>query len=201
MNPIETEVKFFINDPDAIRQKMILLGAETRGRFFEKNIRYEDTGNNLIKKKCLLRLRQDHQTTLTFKSPPVSEDREFKVNQELEVVVSDFQAMHQMLNELGFHKEQIYEKWRETLILEKAVLCIDQMPFGTFLEIESDKATIKTLAKKLNFKWENRIVHNYLGLFEAIKKIEGLTFGDVTFDHFSSVHMNFAEYGHRFEAG
>ncbi len=206
MNPIETEVKFFINDVDALKNEINQLGATTQGRFFEKNIRYEDKGRNLIKRKCLLRLRQDKNTTLTFKSPPLPhdkklDDKEFKVNQELEVVVSDFHTMHRILAELGFHQEQVYEKWRETLILDKAVLCIDQMPFGTFLEIESDKTTIKTLANKLNLKWDKRIVFNYLSMFEIIKKKAELKFSDVTFGHFSSCHMDFKDFQGLFEAG
>jgi hypothetical protein len=35
---------------------------------------------------------------------------------ELEVKVSDFDAMKRILQALGFHCEQTYEKWRETLL-------------------------------------------------------------------------------------
>jgi adenylate cyclase class 2 len=136
MEYIETEVKFHLTDVEPVRNTIIKLGADSKGRVFETNLRYENKNNDLIKSKSLLRLRKDTKTTLTFKSGLESEDNEFKSLRELEVEVSDFNRMKLILEALGFHKEQIYEKYRETLILNGTTLCIDAMPFGNFLEIE-----------------------------------------------------------------
>jgi adenylate cyclase class 2 len=99
---------------ECIQRRILALGAESRGRVFENNIRYEDEKNTLIRKKSLLRLRRDAKTILTFKSSPPATSREFKVLNELEVEVSDFQTMNRILENLGLHPEQVYEKWRET---------------------------------------------------------------------------------------
>ena len=119
MQNLEIEVKFYLADLEGIRNKILKLGAKSKGRLFETNIRYEDKINSLIKKKSLLRLRQDEKATFTLKSSPPVKSKDYKIVNELEVEVSDFATMDQILKTLGFHPEQKYEKWRETFILDR----------------------------------------------------------------------------------
>ena len=201
MAPLEIEVKFFLPDVAPLRQRILDLGACSRGRFFESNKRFEDPHNSLYRNRSLLRLRQDRKTTLTFKSEPARKDSEFKIFRELEVEVSDFETMHQMLTALGWHPAQLYEKWRETLLLSPAVFCIDSMPFGNFLEIEGPKESIRELADRLELKWEKRILENYLSIFELLKKNMDLPFSDLTFDNFNAVSVDMGRFLPQLEAG
>ena len=82
MEHLEIEVKFFLSDMDRIRNRIIALGAESMGRAFETNIRFEDADKSLIQTKSLLRLRKDKTTTLTFKSEPYVKDDQFKILRE-----------------------------------------------------------------------------------------------------------------------
>jgi adenylate cyclase class 2 len=189
MEQLEIEVKFYLSEPALIRNRILSIGAESKGRFFEINFRYEDNEKNLIKEKSLLRLRKDSKTTLTFKSQPYEKKEDFKILHELEVEVSDFQTMNSILEALGFHKEQIYEKWREILILENTIFCIDTMPFGNFLEIEGTGPEIMKSAALLGLEWENRILLNYLAIYEKIQKKFHLPFSDVTFENFKAVDL------------
>ncbi len=201
MQPLEIEVKFYPTDIDPVRNSIIELGADCLGRVFETNIRFEDANKNLIKKGSLLRLRKDKKTRLTFKSKPHDKDRQFKIFRELEVTVSDFSTMNMILESLGYYKEQIYEKWRETFVLDRIEFCIDTMPFGNFLEIEGEKEKIKPLADRIGLKWEKRIILSYLDLFNIIKDELNLTFSDVTFSNFKDVKVDFGKYADLFEAG
>lgn len=187
MEPVEIEVKFHVGDVGSLRRAIEALGAEDRGEVFETNIRYEDAGNTLVQNRSLLRLRQDNAAVLTYKSDAEDADPQYKVRRELEVTVSDFDAMHQILNALGFHREQVYEKRRRIYKLGDAVLCLDAMPFGDFLEIEGPKPDIRRIADGLNLVWENRILTNYLNIFSMIRKDLNLGFADITFDNFRSV--------------
>ena len=194
MEQLETEVKFHLVGLPPMRDRITELGAESIGRFFESNVRYEDAGRTLKMHKSLLRLRQDHEARLTYKSAPPEENGQFKVLQELEVEVSDFNTMHHILEKLGFHQEQIYEKWRETLVLGRTHFCLDSMPYGDFLEIEGPKQEIKQFAARLDLAWNRRILLNYLQIFEILKNKLNLAFSDLTFDNFSSVEINLADY-------
>ena len=201
MQPLEIEVKFYPTDIDHVRNSIIELGADCLGRVFETNIRFEDANKNLIKKGSLLRLRKDKKTRLTFKSKPHDKGRQFKIFRELEVTVSDFSTMNMILESLGYYKEQVYEKWRETFVLNSTEFCIDTMPFGNFLEIEGEKEKIKPLADRIGLKWEKRIILSYLDLFNIIKEELNLTFSDVTFSNFKDVKVDFGKYADLFEAG
>jgi len=198
---LEIEIKFYLENPEKTRGRIMTLGAETLGRYFETNIRFEDEAHQLFKKGSLLRLRKDRKTSLTYKSEPSESDNEFKVFNELEVEVGDFEMMHRILESLGFHKEQIYEKWRETFRIEASTLCIDEMPFGTFLEIEGTRHDIKTLAQSLDFNWEQRILWNYLAIFETLHQKYTLSFTDVTFENFTDIRIDIEKEIQQFEAG
>ena len=119
----------------------------------------------------------------------------------MEVGISDFETMNSILESIGFCQEQIYEKWRETFIINKTTVCIDQMPFGNFLEIEGEMQDIRQLADVLALNWNKRIILNYIELFNIIKKDLKLKFNDITFDNFKNIHVGLTKYQEMFETG
>jgi len=201
MSTLETEVKFFVEDVPSIRHAIIGLGAESEGRWFERNWRFDDAQQSLLRRKSLLRLRQDRRTTLTFKSKPPETDRQVKTRVELEVEVGDFADMKAILESLGYHPQQVYEKWRETFILDTTHFCLDTMPYGHFVEIEGRRQDIQRYADLLGLPWQRRILHNYLELFDIVKANEDLDFSDVTFDNFERLQVDIASYVHQLVAG
>ena len=194
MENLEIEVKFYLPDMDAIRDRILESGAVSIGRVFETNLRFDDANNSLIEKKSLLRLRRDTKTILTFKSEPPFKNDQFKILKELEVEVSDFTTMKHILESLGFREEQVYEKWRETFLLNNTNLCLDTMPYGDFLEIEGQKQDIKELASRIGLKWQKRILFNYLEIFDIIRQKSNLPFYDVTFSNFINIRFDLAKY-------
>lgn len=184
---LEIEVKFYVREAEVLQRQIVATGAVGRGRFFETNHCFDDDSGRLTQSASLLRLRQDDRTRLTFKAPPGQTDPRFKVYREDEVVVSDFDAMTRILEGLGFRRRQVYEKWRETFVLEGTLLCIDTLPFGSFIEIEGTGEAIIRMAAQLGFDWQQRIIKNYLAIFDHVKRRFNLPFDDVTFRNFESV--------------
>lgn len=206
MSDLEIEVKFFLSDPEAMRDRLRRAGAETAsGRGFERNLRFDDARESLRKGKSLLRLRQDREARLTFKGEPGAADAELaktvKVFRELEVTVSDFGRTRAILEALGFFPAQTYEKWRTTFHLEAAECCLDEMPFGAFLEIEGEPEAIRSASRRLELDWDRRILTNYLALFEAVRKACGLPFTDLTFANFEPLAVGAEAVIRKFEAG
>jgi adenylate cyclase class 2 len=194
MEKLEIEVKFYISDIRSMHARICNLGARSQGRFFEKNLRFEDADKTLQQKKSLLRLRRDNTTTLTFKSTPTDRDNQFKILKEMEVEVNDFDTMTRILESLGFHCEQIYEKKRETLVLKQTQFCLDSMPYGNFLEIEGREEDITNFASRLGLQWEKRILLNYLEIFGILREKLNLDFTDVTFDNFKNIRLDLSDY-------
>ncbi len=204
--PIEQEAKFILTDTNKYRTKIIGMGGHSEGRVFETNVCYENAEGSFEKNKSILRLRQDRRVRLTFKSPsdqPASDplDQQVKTMNEIEVSVGDFDTMHQLLSAIGFHPAQTYEKWRETFILGDAELCLDEMPFGAFLEIESTPDRVQHLSAGLGLPWKRRVLFNYLAIFALIKKTEKLPFNDITFANFKPHPINLERYATLIEAG
>ncbi len=201
MNSVETEVKFHVPDPPAMRAELLSLGARSLGRSHERNIRFENEARGLRGAGSLLRLRRDRKCTLTYKCAPAQADPEFKQLTELEVDVNEFDTMRLILASLGFHPEQVYEKWRETFVLDHTAFCLDDLPFGSFLEIEGPKEQIRGFAGHLALEWGRRILLNYLEIFEIIRADQDLSFSDVTFANFAGLALDLTSFLPRMEAG
>ena len=184
MDHLEIEVKFFLVESNAIRRKILALGGIPAGCGPESNARYDTPCASLLARETLLRLRRDARITLTYKGPPGHADPHFKVMRELEVQVADFDAMHAILEALGFRRVQVYEKRRETFCLGNLLLCLDTMPFGDFLELEGERPRIRQAADALGLVWSERLLANYLQIFEWVKTAWRLDFNDVTFANF-----------------
>lgn len=203
MTPLEIEVKFYLPDPEKIHSRIQASGAVSSGKTCEYNLCFDDPQSCLFRRKALLRLRKTgNNSKLTYKGPPPEASRDFKVFTEQEVAVDDFDTMAAILEAIGFHKSQVYEKKRETWILEDGtMLCADLMPFGSFLEIEGRPGTIENAAKMLGLDWKKRILANYLAIFSRLKSEFSLGFSDVTFDNFARVNKDFSQIIREFEAG
>jgi adenylate cyclase class 2 len=191
---LEIEVKFHLPEIKPVRDHLLAMGAIHCGRAFETNVRFEDASNSLKKKGILLRLRKDDRIRLTLKSRLPRTDPEFKIHRELEIEVGDFDICHSILQGLGFRPVQSYEKWRETFVLNNTNLLIDTMPYGVFLEIEGQKSHIRDIADRLGVKWEERILLNYLEIFEIVQREEGLPFSDITFENFKVTHLDISKH-------
>ena len=185
---LEKEVKFLLNDLPALRQRLLTAGAQLhKARVFERNVRFDTPDQSLLAQQSLLRLRQDTAVRLTLKIPPAADQdsQQVKVMQELEVSVSDFDTMSQILTQLGYAPVQIYEKYRETFTLDGVEIVLDELPYGEFVELEGDEATIRRLADTVGLVWEQRILTNYLALMARLIEYHQLPFTDLTFANFN----------------
>lgn len=189
----EIEVKFYVSSfEDALREKVekIRLEIEHFKKNLEINILFDDQQGSLKKNGEVLRLRKwGDETTLTFKGPKTPS--KFKKRLELEVGLDRFQEAKKVLEKLGFRECMKYEKRREKLkfILDKSKLevCFDEMPYGNFVEIEGSEKDILDVVEKLGFDWKNRIVEDYVKIFEDLRKERNLDFLDLTFKNFENV--------------
>lgn len=202
MTNLEVEVKFYLEDIRDARNRIVKAGAVFEKKERENNLRLEDEHFSLIKSGALLRLRQtDGKTLLTYKGKVAHPAAGCKVYDEREVTVSDLDEMTNILAFIGFRPVQRYEKIRETWRLEGALLCLDEMPYGNFIEIEGEPGVIRKIAEIIGFEWKNRILTNYLAIFEKLKEKFNLDFNDVTFDNFKGVEIDFKKCLDMFVAG
>lgn len=192
---LEVEVKFFVPDLAAVRERLLELGAKmVRPRVFERNVRFDTEDEALLAEWKLLRLRQDTAVTLTFKGDPQEAvASEARVREELEVVVSDFDTMALILTRLGFAPVQSYEKYREAFAWEEVEVVLDELPYGNFVELEGEDEALKTAVSQLGLNWEKRILSNYLSLMQQLQEKHNLPFADLTFDNFAGLSASIGD--------
>ena len=188
---LEVEVKFLVDDLAAVRDRLLAFGARIhKPRVYERNVRFDSPWDGLRTQGKLLRLRQDAAARLTYKGEPqTAVESEARVREELEVEVGDFQTTQALLERVGFEPKQVYEKYRETFIFGRAEVVLDEMPFGDFVELEGEEASIQAAAAALGLDWDLRILANYLALMAGLKERFGLDFDDLTFENFATVDV------------
>lgn len=185
----EVEAKLHTPDLEAVKRALEAAGATLlKPRVFERNIRYDSNDGALTAAGNVLRLRQDEAVKLTYKAD-ASVERGIVSRFEAEVEVSDFETMDLILRRLGYEVALVYEKYRTTYTLDGAEIVLDELPFGTYTEIEGDAATIERVVAKLGLGACRRMAGSYVDIFADVKQRLGLDARDCTFEVFESVDV------------
>ncbi|HET6892019.1 MAG TPA: class IV adenylate cyclase [Pyrinomonadaceae bacterium] len=149
---IEIEKKYRLTkrQRDAVLRRLPEIGAKLQGEEFEENTLYGGPGIELG--VSVLRLRRvGGQALLTYKKRfPDSAD--VKRQREDETRVDDPDAANAILDGLGYRPALIYEKRRQTWVLGRSEIAIDELPFGLFMEIEGSKKNITSAEHKIGLK-------------------------------------------------
>jgi adenylate cyclase class 2 len=141
-----------------------------------------DTPKKKLKKNSLLlRLRRtDNKNIVTFKRPAEKAviSSGYKIREEIETEVSDYEAMKSILTGLGYKPVFIYEKYREEFRGEDVVVLVDETPVGNFIEIEGTAAAIDGTAVMLGYNKGDYITANYRTLFKKAGFTGHMLFGE-----------------------
>lgn len=190
---LEIEAKLWVPELAPVSEALQVHGAALRHpRILERNIRYEDPDGTFVPGGIVLRLRQDSQVRLTYKSPaePATDDG-LQTRFEAEVVVDDFATMDLILRRLGYRPFMIYEKYRTTYALGEVEIVLDELPYGHFVEIEGSPAAIERAVQLLGLAACHRFAESYARLFDYVRANLGLTFTDLTFANFAGIEVPF----------
>ena len=206
----ETEIKLRIADLAGFRRALRKLGARSVApgseRVHERNILFDTAAKQLKKRGQLLRIRMEasaargklgkhtQRVLLTFKRPVAAGEKRddsrgaHKVREELELQVSDGEALASIFHGIGMRPWFRYEKFRTTYRLPKGkrwakglLIELDDTPIGTFVELEGPSRAIDRAAKALGFSKQDYIVANYFVLYREECRRRGEKAGDMLF--------------------
>lgn len=172
---LEIEIKIRIRggsiELENTRKKIIAIGSRLiHKKYFERNIVFDTPGGKLKNNKSLLRLRKkENKNIVTFKRPahkPASlSSTDYKIREEIEVEVSDFENTKRIFTGLGYEVVFIYEKYREEFRKGAVKVMVDETPIGNFIEIEGPGEAIDRTARELGCGKTDYIIENYRTLF------------------------------------
>jgi adenylate cyclase class 2 len=164
---LEREIKLRFESAEEARQRILApgLGATPlRGRRLQEDCLLDLPGDELLHRRCVLRVRSEGgKSVLTFKGPV--QPGPVKIRDEHETIVADGDALLTILHELGLHIWFRYEKYREGFAAEDVIIAIDETPVGTFVEIEGGEEHIHRTAAALGKTREDYITDSYRMLF------------------------------------
>ncbi len=192
----EIEVKFYVRALEPIAERLARLGAaRLRPRVLEVNLRFDLPDGSLQRTDRVLRLRTTtgEPARLTYKGPGQPRGG-VRIREEIEFTVGDGAAARAFLEALGFRLATTYEKYRCIYEFAGRHIMLDELPYGSFVEIEAeDPDALRETATALGLDWEKRIPVSYLNLFEKVCQARRLTFPDLTFENFSGLHIEAAD--------
>ena len=164
-NPVETELKLRIPAVAPFRALLAAMGfAETIPAQAELSVLWDRNGELQAAGSALRVRRYAEKTILTWKGPKVP-DPLLKIRPEQETEVEDGEALEAILAGMGFAPTMRMEKTRAIWAREELVACLDETPFGCFLELEGDPQAIKAAAEHLHLGTDRVERRSYPTLF------------------------------------
>ncbi len=176
---IEREIKYFVDDFSPYRERLADIDAVRIAAFFEDNIIFDNEGETLRKEGKLFRLRKSDTVSITFKDPV--ERARFKIMEEYEIVVSDFDTAEKIITSLGFHRVFRYQKKREIYTLRGTHILLDETPIGNYIEIEGEEDFIVQLSEQLSLPLNRETSKNYMELYREHCERNNLEPSDMVF--------------------
>ncbi len=195
MNGQEIEAKFHVQNLRKIELRLLELKAQLiQPRVHEVNLRFDRSDGELRNSFRVLRLRQDDIARFTFKGPSVEETGGILSRQEIEFEVGDFDSAKQFLEAIGFQVVVFYEKFRTTYELNNTHIMLDELPYGSFIEIEGENMeSIRSIADLLGLNWDAMVKAGYHALFERVAGKYGLDVSKLSFENLEGVTIKTAE--------
>ena len=164
-NPVETELKLRIPAVAPFRALLASMGfVEAAPAQAELSVLWDRNGELQAAGSALRVRRYAGKTILTWKGPKVP-DPLLKIRPEQETEVEDGEALEAILAAMGFTPTLRMEKVRAVWTREELVACLDETPFGCFLELEGDAQAIKAAAEHLHLGADRVERRSYPTLF------------------------------------
>ena len=140
--PTEIEKKYRLTPTrmEEIGAALFDYGAEYCGEAFEENTLFSN--HILLGSGAIVRIRKtEARSTLTFKKRQHSRG-DAKQHLEFESEIADPVCIGTILENIGLEPVLVYEKKRKTYRLRNAEVVLDELPFGSFMEIEGSLTAI-----------------------------------------------------------
>jgi predicted adenylyl cyclase CyaB len=192
----EIEAKFYVSSLKKMEELLISGGGQCiRNRTLETNIRFDTSNGSFTSTDKVVRLRKDSENVLTFKGPATIVDG-VKFREEIELRVGDFSEAYRLLTTLDFLVILKYEKYRKIYRINESFVMLDELPYGPFVEIESDNSsTIHKISAQLGLRWERQVFDTYTDIFRKLKVEYHWDFQDLTFANFSTRSFKIEQIG------
>jgi adenylate cyclase class 2 len=164
-SPVETELKLRIPATAPYRPLLESLGfQELTPAQPEVSVLWDRDGELLATGSALRTRRYAGQNRLTWKGPRVP-DALLKIRPEVETGVEDGESLEGILRALGFAPIMRLEKVRAVWQRAELEACLDETPFGCYLELEGEAQAIRAAMESLGLAPDRAESRSYPELY------------------------------------
>lgn len=188
--PTEVEMKFRLENPAIMRERLIAAGAVRTHDELETNWIFDTPQRELLHAARGLRIRccvphgdaPAHPATITFKGPPAS--LPVKRREEIELEIRDPAAARRLLENLGYRPVIIYEKRRQTWELAGCIVTVDELPrCGDWMEIEGpSESAIRNVQCMLQLSGTEPVRESYVAIAARLGETTDVGVIELRFD-------------------
>lgn len=162
----EYEATFTNIHKDEVRRKFKSVGAKLiKKEFLQKRCTFELPSGHEIKYGWL-RVR-DEQDKITMSLKVVKENGTIDQQQEIELIVNNFQDACDLLEKIGCERKAYQESKRELWESEGTQVTIDEWPYlEPFVEVEGEsEERVRLVSEKLGFDYSQAYFGSVTGLY------------------------------------
>lgn len=164
---LEIELKLRIPAPGPLRPRLEALGFhEAIPPQSEVSVLWDRNGELRAAGSALRTRSYAGQTRLTWKGPKVP-DPILKIRPEFETGVEGLEPLEAILRALGFEPVLRMEKTRAVWERAELEACLDETPFGCYLELEGEAQAIRAAMEGLGLTSDRAEPRSYPELFAA----------------------------------
>jgi len=165
--PLEIEVKLRIPSTAQMAPRLLAAGFVLAHPAAPELNQLWDRAGELLAGDSALRLRQyGVRAVLTWKGPRVA-DPQLKIRPELETGVADPAAMAAILRALGYLPVLAMDKTRAIYTRGALEACLDETPFGCFMELEGGREEIGAAMAELGLDPDQVEPRSYAALYSG----------------------------------
>jgi len=166
-SPIETELKLRIPATGPYRSLLEALGFhEVHPAQAEVSVLWDRDGELRAAGSALRTRSYAGQFRLTWKGPKIP-DAMLKIRPEHETGLTDSSALEAILRALGYAPVLRMEKVRAVWERPELEACLDETPFGCYLELEGEPQAIRVAMEGLGLAPDRAEPRSYPELFAA----------------------------------
>ena len=166
----DQQVKYELQDFNRFIKKLRDESSIFIGGNFELTIRYDYDDLRLSNKGIFIRTKTGFKNVLTIKEKEDNNEGDYFQRNKREIEIESTNDLEYILEKIGLTNKLIMEKYRLLWKIDDMYICIDELPFGIYLEIKGTSKQINSVLKKFDLKKSKAINETYWDIFN--KKIE-----------------------------
>lgn len=166
----DQQIKYELQDFNKFLKELRAKSAIFIGGNFELTVRYDYEDLSLSNNGIFIRTKTGFENVLTIKEKIDLSQSDYFQRKKREIEIESPEELKYIFEKIGLTNQLVMEKYRQLWKIDDIYICIDELPFGIYMEIKGGSKQINKILKKFGLKKSQVINETYWDIFK--KKID-----------------------------